>query len=325
MTRATRRLLLLLALLAAPVTAAAQGHYLFSYFKGNGEDGLHLAYSQDGLTWRSLRGDSSFLAPRVGVSKLMRDPSIVRGPDGTFHMVWTAGWNEHGIGYASSRDLVRWSPQRYLTVMAHEPTALNTWAPELFYDDERGEFLIVWASTVPGRFPATDNQDASGPGRPGYNHRLYFTTTKDFRTFAPTLLFYEHGFNVIDAVVLKHGGRYAMILKDETNRPFTPQKNLRVAWSESARGPYGAPSAPITGDYWAEGPTALRIGGRWHVYFDKYIAHEYGVVTSDDLVRWTDESARLSMPGGMRHGTAFEVPEEVARRLLSTHGPAGTR
>ena len=25
--------------------------YLFSYFKGNGEDGLHLAYSNDGLKW----------------------------------------------------------------------------------------------------------------------------------------------------------------------------------------------------------------------------------------------------------------------------------
>ena len=32
----------------------AQEESLFSYFTGNGEDGLHLAYSHDGLTWETL-------------------------------------------------------------------------------------------------------------------------------------------------------------------------------------------------------------------------------------------------------------------------------
>lgn len=34
--------------------------YVFSYFKGNGEDGLHLAVSEDGLSWKTLKNDSSF-------------------------------------------------------------------------------------------------------------------------------------------------------------------------------------------------------------------------------------------------------------------------
>ena len=93
------------------------GHYLFAYFKGNGEDGLHLAHSDDGLTWRALKGDSSFFKPTVGKEKLTRDPSIVRGPDGTYHMVWTAGWNEHGFGYAHSTDLVNWTGETYVPVM----------------------------------------------------------------------------------------------------------------------------------------------------------------------------------------------------------------
>jgi len=63
---------------------------MFSYFKGNGEDGLHLAYSMDGLEWTALKHDSSFLKPMVGKEKLMRDPCIIRGMDGYFHMVWTA-------------------------------------------------------------------------------------------------------------------------------------------------------------------------------------------------------------------------------------------
>lgn len=98
---------------------------LFSYFRGNGEDGLHLALSRDGLSWTARNGDQSFLKPEVGVSKLMRDPCIIRTPDGTFHMVRTSGWTERGIGYARSKDLIDWSEQKYIEVMAHEPDARN--------------------------------------------------------------------------------------------------------------------------------------------------------------------------------------------------------
>lgn len=83
--------------------------YLFSYFKNNGQDGLHLAYSTDGLKWVALRGDSSFLKPMVGKDRLMRDPSIVQDEKGVFHMVWTSGWWDKGIGYASSTDLTHWA------------------------------------------------------------------------------------------------------------------------------------------------------------------------------------------------------------------------
>ena len=34
--------------------------YLFSYFKGNGENGLHLAYSYDGFKWLALTMISHF-------------------------------------------------------------------------------------------------------------------------------------------------------------------------------------------------------------------------------------------------------------------------
>jgi len=294
--------------------AAPEPHYLFSYFTGNGETGLHLAYSQDGLRWRALNDAGALLAPDVGEARLMRDPSIVRGPDGTFHMVWTAGWTERGIGYANSRDLVTWSEQQYLTVMEHEPTARNAWAPDAFFDEETGRFLIVWATTIPGRFPEGDGQDARGDD-PGWNHRMYYVATEDFETFTEPSLFYDHGFNVIDGTILEDEGRYVMVLKDERNEPFEPQKNLRLAFSDRANGPWSPPTDPITGDYWAEGPTALEIDGRWHVYFDRYIDDAFGVVVSEDLETWTDLSDQLVMPEGMHHGTAFEVPADVAEGL----------
>jgi beta-galactosidase len=128
----TRRILTVLVTIALAVAdMQARDVYLFSYFVGQ-SDGLHLAYSYDGLQWTALNDGRSMLTPTVGNDRLMRDPSIVQGPDGTFHMVWTSSWNDQIIGYASSRDLIHWSEQRAIPVMKHEPQALNAWAPELF-------------------------------------------------------------------------------------------------------------------------------------------------------------------------------------------------
>ncbi|MFT4018666.1 MAG: glycosyl hydrolase, partial [Agriterribacter sp.] len=69
---------------------------MFSYFKGNGEDGLHLAYSRDGYSFTALNNDQSFLKPELSKDKLMRDPCIIRGADGLFHMVWTVSWHDRG-------------------------------------------------------------------------------------------------------------------------------------------------------------------------------------------------------------------------------------
>jgi hypothetical protein len=282
-------------------------HYLFSYFIGNGEDGLHLAYTTDGYEWKPLKEGRSLLTPTAGKDKLMRDPSIIQGKDSLFHMVWTVSWGEKGIGYASSTDLMNWSEQQYIPVMEHEPDTKNCWAPELFYDDATKQFFIFWASTIPGRFAEGGNQK--------YNHRLYYVTTEDFKSFSKARLFYDHQFSVIDAAIIKEGKKYVMFLKDETDKPNTPEKNIRIATSEKAEGPYSAPGKPITGNYWAEGPAPIRINGRWFVYFDKYTQHKYGVIVSDDLQTWSDESDKLIMPQGIRHGTVFEVSEKVIKNL----------
>lgn len=274
--------------------------YLFAYFKDNGQDGLHLAYSRDGYKWLALHNDQSVLTPAAGVDKLMRDPCIIRGADGRFHMVWTVSWQEKSIGYASSADLVHWSAQKDIPVMAHEPGALNCWAPEITYDARRKEYMIYWATTIPGRFTAGDST-----GDEKYNHRLYYVTTKDFQHFSPAKLLYDQGFNVIDASIVPDQGRFIMFLKDETKTP--PQKNIRTAVSNTLTGGYGKPSAPITGPYWAEGPTALHTAGKWIVYFDKYTQHRYGAVESTDLKTWTDVSGKLSMPQGIRHGTVLTI------------------
>ncbi|MEP7142730.1 MAG: glycoside hydrolase family 43 protein [Ferruginibacter sp.] len=282
--------------------------YLFSYFKDNGQDGLHLAYSYDGFKWIPLKNDRSFLKPAVANDRLMRDPCIIRGADNKFHMVWTVSWNDGGIGYANSTDLIKWSKQQFVPVMKDEPTVRNCWAPEIFYNKERKDYMIYWASTIPGRFAAGDTA-----GDDKYNHRLYYATTKDFVTFSKTKLLYDQGFNVIDATIQKYGKQYIMFLKDETKKPA--QKNIRIATSEQLTGAYGKPSPPITGKYWAEGPTVLKIGKKWIVYFDKYTLHQYGAIESTDLKTWVEVSDKLTVPEGIRHGTVFAITKAELNKL----------
>ena len=306
-----KNLVLSILLFGAAYVAHSQNKdevFLFSYFVDNGEDGLHLAYSYDGLKWEALKNNQSFLKPAAGKDKLMRDPCIIQGPDGIFRMVWTLSWNEKGIGYALSKDLINWSDQYYLPVMEHEPDAKNCWAPEVFYDEKTQQYIIFWSSTIPGRFTETENS-----GDDKYNHRMYFVTTTDFMDFTETELFYDQGFNVIDGTMITGKNNYILFLKDETRTP--PQKNIRFAISSKLTGGFGKPSAPITGNYWAEGPTLLKTGSNWTLYFDKYTAHKMGAIRSADLETWEDISDSVSFPEGTRHGTAFKVSREVFEKL----------
>ncbi len=282
--------------------------YVFSYFNNNGKDGLHLAYSTDGYKWTALHGDSSVLKPAVANDKLMRDPCIIRGADNLFHMVWTVSWNDKGIGYASSADLIHWSEQQFIPVMAKEDSARNCWAPEITYDKKKQQYMIYWATTIAGKYKMDTLVES------GYNHRLYYVTTKDFKNFSSTKLLYDKGFNVIDATIVPDGKRYIMFLKDETRIP--PQKNIKIATSTKLNKGYTYASAPITGNYWAEGPTTLKLGNTWIVYFDKYRDHKYGAVQSTDLKNWVDVSDKIALPKGIRHGSIFTITKEELERLL---------
>jgi len=289
--------------------------YMFSYFTGNGEDGLHLAHSEDGLTWEALNRGKSFLTPEVGKDRLMRDPCIIYGPDGLYHMVWTVSWAEKGIGYANSKDLVNWSEQLYIPVMEHEDSAMNCWAPELFYDTEQDQYMIYWATTIVGKYPET----LEFTNNRTRDHRMYYVTTKDFKTFGKTALFYNQGFNVIDAIIVKEQNAYVMLLKDETSFP-TPQKNIKIARSKYLTHGYGLPGDPISPDsIWVEGPTIIKTRDTWRLYFDQYRLREMGGMESTDLGKWTNITDQISFPEGTRHGTVFTVPMELLNELKRIH------
>lgn len=300
-----QRSLIFAALLASSHLHAE--HYLLAYFKGNGEDGLHLASSGDGYRWRALKDDQSFLKPEVG-GKLMRDPSISRGPDGFFHMVWTSSWNEKGIGIAHSKDLIHWTEQAFIPVMKHEPTAKNCWAPEILWDPEEKSYLIYWSTTLPGKFKKGEKS-----GEQSYNHRIYATRTVDFKSYSKTQLFYDPGFNVIDPVIRRVKNQWLMILKDETRYPKA-EKNLRVATATQLKGPWKTSKSAFSPN-WVEGPMPLAIGEQWLIYYDMYRAHRFGAMITSDFKHWQDVSDQIQLPKGVRHGCLFKVDAVTMKRL----------
>ncbi len=282
---------------------------VFTYFLGNGEDGLHLAWSRDGLDWKPIAGGKSLLAPAVSEAKLMRDPSITRGPDGTFYMVWTVSWKDRGIGFASSKDLIHWSEQRSIPVMSHEPTTRNAWAPEVFYDSASERFYILWSSTIPSRFSAEEK----GTSEDRYDHRMYYTTTKDFKEFSPTQLYFDPGYNIIDGFLAKDGKTYLLFYKDERLQP--EKKTVLLATADSPTGPWEN-AREISHQNWVEGPTAIQIGEYWYVYYDCYRDDRYAVIRSKDLQSWENLTSQLHFIPKARHGTVLRITEQELTELL---------
>lgn len=280
--------------------------YVYAYFKGGwptgGSSGVFLSFSTDGLHYTPLNDDKAVITPPQSPAfpageNQMRDPSVVYGPDGKFHMVWTTGITTKTIGYSTSEDLVTWSTPKRIEVWGSNANVANTWAPELYYDEEEQEYLIVWASNL-----------NNGP------HKLYSFTTTDFDSFTTPKEFYYAGQTVIDGMIARDeaNDRYLMAVKDELNG----FKNVWLATSSDAQGPYVRGAKPIIGPgstiepNAVEGPSLIKVGDMWQLHYDAYGNGYLGVATSTDLQTWVNRTAEAKLPstGNPHHGTVFAAP-----------------
>lgn len=317
-----------LSLLALGVHAQqkSQDAYIFTSFNEPSTAGMRYLYSYDGLHWEQVPG--IIMAPKIGNEKaytdaftgetkmpafapdnrVLRDPSMIQGPDGTYHLVWTTQWmGSMGFGYASSKDLIHWSAQREIPVMSSSATN-NVWAPELFYDEDLKQYLIIWSSQINPK----DYTDADRLGR-NSAHRMYYCTTKDFKTFSEAKPYYDPGFNSIDGYLLKRGAKdYVLIVKDNRKPGFS---NLFCVFSDSPYGPFHSPSTTF-GRTYSEGACAVDLGNEWIIYFDQYHPQMYGAVSTTDFKTFTPIPQRISTPSDHKHGTILKVKRSVIDNIL---------
>lgn len=200
--------------------AAFEG-YAFAYFTGNTIEGENIYFAasngNNALSWTELNGGKPVLTSKYG-EKGLRDPFIIRSPEGdTFYLIATdlsigggTSWGDSqtiGSKYIEvweSHDLVNWSDQRHVRVSPD--TAGNTWAPEAYYDETLGQYVVFWASKI---YPEDDpNHTANVP------NSMMYATTRDFVTFSEPQV-WQGGISRIDSTVIKADGVYQRFTKDE--------------------------------------------------------------------------------------------------------------
>ncbi len=291
--------------------------YVMSYFRTEAE-GLHLAISDDGLEWRALNGNAPILRGTIR-SKTLRDPFITCARDGQFHLFATDGWSSDSIIHAVSADLLEWSQQEALPVMAGVTGTRNCWEPECLYDQEAQLYRVLWSSTVVAQLDDNASETA-GDGRV-WDHRIWATSTTDFKSYAPARLFFDPGYAVIDATIVYDGDAYLMAFKDERgeNRFGTDWKAIRVCRSRGADGPWTEISELITPPL-TEGPSLFRRAGGWTMVFDHFWEGFFGAMHSADGVRWTSITDQMRFPPGPRHASVFEVDPTIGQTLARRAG-----
>lgn len=271
-----------------------------------------MRFSTDGYHWTLANGGKP-VVKQTETGELMRDPFLQRGPDGRFVMVWTWAWRNQTVGYSSSEDLVHWAPHRQLPVMATEPGALNTWAPAIYWESAAKRWLIFWSSTVPGKFPGAETETT------GLNHRIWSTTTADFKTVPPAKVFFDPGYSVIDATLIatppSTGAAYHLVFKDEREKPL--EKHLLTAEGATMEGPWTNVSAPFS-ETWSEGAAIIPVAGGYLAYYDHYSrGQHYGAMFTADFKTWVDALEKISFPPGMRHGSFLRISRAEYQRLAA--------
>ncbi|GGM20941.1 hypothetical protein GCM10011608_01910 [Micromonospora sonchi] len=318
--------------------------YAFSYFTGNSIEGekIYFAASQgnNALQWTELNGGRPTLESTFGTRGL-RDPFLIRSPEGDrFFLIATdlsigrnGDWDaaqRHGSRYLEvweSTDLVNWSEQRHVQVSP--PTAGNTWAPEAYWDDERGEFLVFWASKLYAE---------SDPNHTGntYN-RMLAATTRDFVTFAPATVWQDRGESRIDSTVIKEDDTYYRFTKDEGGGGTGCSDIIQEkASSLTAVDLPGQPAwSRITacigrnaGTSAVEGPTVFKAnpgdtsGSKYYLFVDEYGGRGYIPLGTDDLENPTWRvPASYRLPASPRHGTVIPVTKAELDALTDAPPP----
>ncbi|WP_407937048.1 AbfB domain-containing protein [Kineosporia babensis] len=298
--------------LAQPARAATYQAYVMGYFTESPSQlganyGLHLAVSADGLNWTPLNQNNPVVTPTAGTGGL-RDPFIQRKQDGTFVVLATdltgtdftqPNQYIHCWDSADLRSFTGYRRLRMHTMNTH------TWAPEAFWDAARGQYGILYS--------------ANSGGRDGF----WVNYTSDFRTVSAAQLFFDPGFNVLDATTHVHN-----------NVPYLYYKNLANGRLYGARSSSWNPRSFDQGTYTAgvvnggiEAPIVVKANDRneWWLWGDSYSPNNGELYAwrsgNIGLDSWTPlTKAQYTQPLNAKHPTISPITATEQSSLISRWG-----
>lgn len=302
--------------------------YLFVHFKEkitpDGEQ-VYFSVSKNGYNWEMLNKGEPVLQSTMG-EKGCRDIEVVRLHTGGFVILTTdlsianrmdenyqVNWsivNKTGsksFCFWTSDDLINFSQQKLLPLGREDFGCM--WAPEVFYDETEGEYLIHWGSTV-----AQDN----------YSHMsIYYSLTKDFVAFSKPKLFFTKPNEILDTHIVKHSDKYHMFYKNANN----PGMNMHAV-SEHLYGPYLhneqfqqlMSELEKPGSY--EAPTSYILpDGRWCLMLDFFGCEKSKMGYVPFISEKAGDTAfkickeEFTFPYGFKHGKVLEISDEEYKSL----------
>lgn len=319
-----------------PKPEAYQG-YLFSYFIGEGDQNgeqIYFALSEgnDPLNWQELNHGDVIFSSKFG-ERGLRDPFIIRSPEGDqFYLIatdlkihgngnWDAAqsFGSRSIMVWESNDLVNWSEQRMVEIAP--PEAGNTWAPEVFYDQTTGEYIVFWASKI----YENETQRKSGAS----HQRMMFAKTRDFYTFTSPQTYMDYGYSIIDTTMIEHDGKIYRFTKDERGHTES-SPNGKFVFQEvghSILDPHfkmikeGVGKGQIRQ---GEGPIVFKsnIEEKWYMFIDEFGGRGYVPFETTDLNsgEWTIVDG-YHLPSRPRHGSVLPITQteyEALRKNIPT-------
>lgn len=325
--------------------------YVMVYHK-DCDHGLHMAYSYDGYEWTALNDDLPVIAgDTIAEQKGIRDPFLMRGPDGGFCMAMTDlhvfgqrdgvrttqwerprkyGWgNNRGLVLMKSFDLIHWERTNLDFTELTSPTGETdeqglpipwsevgcVWAPEMTVDDTNGQILMHFTTRI---------QD-----RRNRIYCVYMNDAFDKMTSEPKLLFTSEKddkgnprFNMIDSHILKVG---------ETYHLFASQHGWgKHATATCITGPYVLDREYSDGEPLRhEAPTIWKRLGKdcWVLMYDNYSKEptNFGFAETTDFKTFTS-IGHFDEPGcpmkrtnfsEQKHGSVMTVTAQELERLIN--------
>lgn len=302
--------------------------YLFAHFREkltiDGEQ-IHFAVSRDGYNWEPLNSGKPILTCTKGEGGC-RDIELVRLKEGGLVILATdlcivnrmddncnVDWkdiNHNGSKYLSmwqSNDFIHFSEQKLIHFDCDEFGCL--WAPEVFYDDIKDEYLIHWGSTH---------------SESNFEHmKIYCCTTKDFRSFSKPVVFFEKENEILDSHLVKADGKYHLFYKNAES----PSLNM-YAVSDSLYGTYvhdknfESYMSTLYRPGSHEAPTTYKLpDGKWCLMLDFFGCDKdkmgYVPFVSDRVgdAHFTKDAEHFSFPYGFKHGGVIEISDEEYCRI----------
>ncbi|UOQ50436.1 glycoside hydrolase family 43 protein [Gracilibacillus caseinilyticus] len=302
--------------------------YLFAHFIGEEKNGeqIYFALSKDGLHWQDLNNKQPILYSTVG-ERGVRDPYLIRSNDGkTFYLLATdlsiyhrGGWKNaqatitgsHSLVIWESPDLVNWSEPRMVEVAPKE--AGCAWAPEAFFDEQEGDYLVFWASS-------RDATDGDGRGM-----HIYCSKTTDFHTFTEPQLYITRGEHneILDTTIISVNGSYYRASGDGQITIESSDQLMRE-WKVISN--LESLGLALTGKD-VEGPEFFKFNGenKWGLLVDQYATEGgYLPIITTDIGDTTGTCWRKLNPDEYsfghlkkRHGTILPVTEIEYLALLT--------